>query len=169
MDIIIRKANIEDVFYISKLHAICWKDSYKEIVSKSFLKKICLDDWCEEFTEGIKTKNREINIALIDSNIVAAISYGNNRYGIENYGEIMSLYVHPIYQNSGIGSQLLKHTIAYMKDNGYKNICLYVFDKNERAKKFYQRNGFIDSNKTKVFNLDKEEIKETLYIYNNNA
>lgn len=167
MNLIIRKANIDDVFYISKLHAICWKQSYKDIVSEDFLKKIYLDDWCEEFSEGIKTKTREVHIALLDDNVIGAISCGNNRYNIENYGEIMSLYVHPVYQGSGIGSELLNHCISYMKDNGYKNLCLYVFDKNEEAKRFYIKNGFKDSGQKKILKIDDNNIEEALYIYDN--
>ena len=168
MNLIIRKANIDDVFYISKLHAICWKQSYKDIVSEDFLKKIYLDDWCEEFSEGIKTKTREVHIALLDDNVIGAISCGNNRYNIENYGEIMSLYVHPVYQGSGIGTELLNHCISYMKDNGYKNLCLYVFDKNEEAKRFYIKNGFKDSGQKKILKIDdNNNIEEALYIYDN--
>ena len=53
MEIVIKKAEIKDVFDISKLHAICWKDAYKNIIPNSYLKKIYLDDWCEEFEDGI--------------------------------------------------------------------------------------------------------------------
>ena len=80
----------------------------------------------------------------------------------------MSLYVHPVYQGSGIGSELLNHCISYMKDNGYKNLCLYVFDKNEEAKRFYIKNGFKDSGQKKILKIDdNNNIEEALYIYDN--
>ena len=167
MNITIKKAQIDDVFYISKLHAICWKDAYKNIIPESYLKNIYLDDWCEEFENGIKNKTREAHLAYIDNNPIAVISHGKNRCGMNDYGEIISLYVHPVYQNSGIGSLLLKHGIEYMTDIGYKNICLCVFEKNEEAKKFYKKNGFEDSNKKNILKIGGEEIEENIYIFLN--
>ena len=55
-----------------------------------------------------------------------------------------------------------------MKDNGYNNLCLYVFDKNEEAKKFYLKNGFKNSGKKKTLKIDdNNNIEEVLYIYDN--
>ena len=166
MEIVIKKAEIKDVFDISKLHAICWKDAYKNIIPNSYLKKIYLDDWCEEFEDGINNKTREAHIAYIDDKPIAVISHGKSRCNMENYGEIISLYVHPIYQGSGIGSMLLKHAIEYIKkESGYSNICLCVFDKNENAKKFYEKNGFKNSGKKNTLKIDNEDIEESVYIY----
>lgn len=139
MDIVVKKAELKDVFDISKLHAICWKDAYKNIIPDSYLKRIYLDDWCTEFEEGINNKTREAHIAYIDNKPIAVISHGKSRCSMEGYGEIISLYVHPIYQGSGIGTLLLEHAVKYMKDLGYTNICLCVFEKNEKAKEFYQK------------------------------
>ncbi|MDA1470129.1 GNAT family N-acetyltransferase [Brachyspira hyodysenteriae] len=75
----------------------------------------------------------------MDNKPIAVISHGKSRCSMEGYGEIISLYVHPIYQGSGIGTLLLEHAVKYMKDLGYTNICLYVFEKNEKAKEFYQK------------------------------
>lgn len=165
MDIDIKKAELKDVFDISKLHAICWKDTYKNIIPDSYLKNIYLDDWCEEFEDGINNKTREAHIAYIDDKPIAVISHGKSRCDMEGYGEIISLYVHPIYQCSGIGSLLLEHAVKYIKGLGYNNICLCVFDKNERAKKFYEKNGFKDSCKKNTLKIENEDIEENVYIY----
>lgn len=166
MNFIIKKADVKDVFEISKLHAICWKDAYKSIIPDSFLKKIYLDDWCEEFEDGIKNKTREAHIAYIDEKPIAVISHGESRCSMEGYGEIISLYVHPIYQGFGIGLLLLKEAIKYIKESGYNNICLRVFEKNENARKFYEKNGFKSSEIKNKLEICNEDIYEIVYIYN---
>ncbi|WP_295162047.1 GNAT family N-acetyltransferase [uncultured Brachyspira sp.] len=166
MDVTIKKAEIKDVFDISKLHAICWKDAYKDIIPHSYLKRIYLDDWCGEFEDGINNKTREAHIAYIDNNPIGVISHGKSRSNMEGYGEIISLYIHPIYQGSGIGSLLLEHAVKYIKDLGYSNICLCVFDKNEKAKKFYEKNGFKYSGKKNSLKIGEKDIEESIYIYN---
>lgn len=165
MDIVVKKAELKDVFDISKLHAICWKDAYKNIIPDSYLKRIYLDDWCAEFEEGINNKTREAHIAYIDDKPIAVISHGKSRCSMEGYGEIISLYVHPIYQGSGIGTLLLEEALKYMKDLGYTNICLCVFEKNENAKEFYKKNGFKDSGNKNTLKIDDEDIEESIYIY----
>ena len=85
---------------------------------------------------------------------------------MEGYGEIISLYVHPIYQGSGIGSMLLEQAVEYIKESGYNNICLCVFEKNEKAKKFYEKDGFKDSGIKNSLKIDDEDIPETVYVYN---
>ncbi len=53
-------------------------------------------------------------------------------------GELTHLYVAPEAQNQGIGSALLEHAKAESPDGLY----LWVFQKNEGARRFYERHGF---------------------------
>jgi len=53
-------------------------------------------------------------------------------------GELDDLYVHPDFQNQGIGSEILQKCIA---ESG-NTIYLYVFSRNTRAIAFYERFGF---------------------------
>ena len=53
-------------------------------------------------------------------------------------GELTHLYVDPEAQNRGIGSALLEHAKAESPDGLY----LWVFQKNEGARRLYERHGF---------------------------
>lgn len=53
-------------------------------------------------------------------------------------GELTHLYVDPGSQNRGIGTQLLDHA----KSLEPKRLELWVFQKNEGARRFYERRGF---------------------------
>ena len=55
-----------------------------------------------------------------------------------------------------------------MKESGYTNICLCVFEKNEEAKKFYEKNGFKDSGTKNTLKIDDEDIAESVYVYDIN-
>ncbi|MCE8422367.1 MAG: ribosomal protein S18-alanine N-acetyltransferase [Candidatus Methanoperedens sp.] len=63
----------------------------------------------------------------------------------EKRGRIFSLAVHPDYQNRRIGSFLLKELINVFKTAGAVEIILEVRVSNIRAKKFYERHGFIQA------------------------
>lgn len=56
--------------------------------------------------------------------------------------EIVTIDVHPDFQNKGLGSILLKYTIFKIKKKGYKNITLQVDENNVIALKLYKKFGF---------------------------
>src|SRR5262245_13012062 len=53
-------------------------------------------------------------------------------------GELTHLYVDPASQNRGIGERLLEHAKAESEGR----LFLWVFQKNEGARRFYERQGF---------------------------
>lgn len=53
-------------------------------------------------------------------------------------GELTHLYVDPSEQNRGVGSRLLEHA----KTESPGGLLLWVFQKNEGARRFYERHGF---------------------------
>ncbi|MCR2820764.1 GNAT family N-acetyltransferase [Lederbergia panacisoli] len=58
---------------------------------------------------------------------------------------IQDFVIHPEYQNRGYGSMMLKNCIYRMTEQlGIKNILLRVAQSNSGAKRFYERNNFIE-------------------------
>jgi len=52
------------------------------------------------------------------------------------------IFVHQDYQNSGIGSELIKQLIAYAKDKNHQELTLEVSRGNKQAISVYQNIGF---------------------------
>ncbi len=74
----------------------------------------------------------------------------------ENTGRIFSIAVYPNYQNRGIGSTLLKEIIRVLRGYGVTNIILEVRQSNIRAKRFYERHGFVQIGIVKHYYSDGE-------------
>jgi len=51
--------------------------------------------------------------------------------------QIEELYVDSFFENQGIGTELIQFAIGHMNCN-----CLWVLEKNTRAIRFYEKNGF---------------------------
>jgi putative acetyltransferase len=66
-------------------------------------------------------------------------------------GWVQHLYVHPAYQHRGIGSALLAKAIE-----GNKDVQLWTFVRNERARAFYAHHGFREVSRTDGDNEEKE-------------
>jgi ribosomal protein S18 acetylase RimI-like enzyme len=53
-------------------------------------------------------------------------------------GELNHIYVRPEFQSRGIGGAMLAHVMERMPDG----FVLWTFQKNEGARRFYERHGF---------------------------
>ena len=56
--------------------------------------------------------------------------------------ELQGLYIDPIFQRKGIGTQFVKKCIDEARINSKKEITLWVFEKNHNSIEFYRKMGF---------------------------
>ena len=73
----------------------------------------------------------------------------------------------PKYIGAGYGKQAMDWIKKEIKNRGYDKICLWVLEENNRARRFYEKSGFVCDGKIKSSGLaDTQEVR---YIckYNN--
>ncbi len=66
-------------------------------------------------------------------------------YEMRKTAELHEIFVKPEFSGKGIGKELLFHSIRYAKSRDMPVISLWVGEKNERAKNFYKKHGFVES------------------------
>ena len=101
---------------------------------KEFVKALDFVAICENKILG--------NIMYVESKIITPDS---TQHAVLTFGPVSVL---PEYQNKGIGSKLIKHTIQLSKEMGYKAILIYG------DPKYYKRFGFIESIAYKITDKD---------------
>ena len=74
----------------------------------------------------------------------------------EGTGRIFSLAVHPLYQNRGIGSALLKEIIDVFRKFNAVEVVLEVRLGNLKARKFYESHGFEETGIAEKYYNDGE-------------
>jgi putative acetyltransferase len=72
---------------------------------------------------------------------------------------ISHLFVHPDHQGQGLGSDLLAHAMADQRDRQ-----LWTFEKNVRARKFYEANGWVLAEITDGLGNERKE-PEVRYVW----
>lgn len=92
-----------------------------------------LKTWLQSLTE-----NGWHVIALDDERVVGHVGVGSTTSPDPEF----MVFVRDEYQNRGIGTELIKHTIASAADSGHESIHLNVTKSNERAITVYQNIGF---------------------------
>lgn len=120
---------------------LCFKDNFKEL--KKCNGKILL------YKDRDKDKVIGLVIGLINNDF-------NKTYDFEvpRRGRITELVVSKNARSRGIGTILLNEMEEYLKSIGCKDILLGVFAYNDKAIKFYEKNGYhmrmIDMTKSNV-------------------
>jgi diamine N-acetyltransferase len=165
--IIIRKATIEDANLLAQLG---WQTFYE-----SFIAVNSPDDmqaYLEEaFTpEVILSELQDPDSQyFIAQNPTKAIGYAKLRYrpNAEELPkpeaiELQRIYVDANYQKLKVGSLLLNHCLKTAQNQGFKIIWLGVWEHNQKALAFYQKNGFTAFG-SHTFQLGKDLQTDLLY------
>jgi ribosomal protein S18 acetylase RimI-like enzyme len=58
--------------------------------------------------------------------------------------ELQQIYVLSAWHGTGVAQDLMEWAVERARQAGAPELYLTVFDHNERAKKFYRRNGFAE-------------------------
>lgn len=145
---LVRRAQAADAAAIGAVHYRAWMETYTGLLSPAYLARMSAERSTEIFRrEGC----RQMFVAVVGDEIVGFCGYGAGRgSGIpETCGEIYGIYVLRAYQNRHLGKQLLERAKAALREMGFSEACLWVLAENERAIRFYEKNGFVlDGEKT---------------------
>ncbi len=151
----------DDPLEISKIYESSWKYAYKGIIPQGYLDSIPTGQWANSINKvGLNS------LVLIEcGRIIGTASFCKSRwekYG--DHGEVVSIYFLPDYIGKGYGRLLLNKCIEELKKCGFNKVLLWVLEENHRARKFYEKNGFIYSEVFMVDNIGGKEIRELLYF-----
>lgn len=144
MSIAVRKAEIEDCRDLGRIHSESWKAAYKEIIPDSFLDMITAESREKRFADAMSRGNERNFVAIRENEVVGFICIGKCRDDDldDTFGEIWGIYLHPAYWRQGIGTSLMAFGLDCLKNEGFKRVSLWVLEKNENARRFYEKFGF---------------------------
>lgn len=147
---------------ISNIYESSWKYTYKGIIPQEYLDCIPTGRWADSINKvGMK------NLILIENEmIVGTASFCKSRWErYDDYGEIVSIYFLPDYVGKGYGRQLLNKCIDELKQCGFSKVLLWVLEDNHRARRFYEKNGFICSEIFMNDNIGGKDVREVMYFF----
>lgn len=146
---------------ISKIYESSWKYAYKDIIPQDYLANIPTGQWANSINKAGMN-----SLVLIENGRMAGTaSFCKSRWEkYSDYGEIVSLYFLPDYIGKGYGKLLLNKCIEELKQCGFSKVLLWVLEDNHRARKFYEKNGFIYSGVLLDDNIGGKKVREVLYF-----
>ena len=153
---------LDDRLAISKVYEESWKYAYQGIVPQDYLNSILEGQWASH----IEQANRKNLVMVQNEMIIGTSGFGKSRMKEMNgFGEIISLYFLPDYMGKGYGRLLLQAVVGELKKMGFDKVFLWVLEENRNARQFYEKYGFVQTERCLISNIGGIELKEVQYCY----
>lgn len=140
MGITIRMALPEDAYNFTDCHISIWQSAYKGIVPNEYLNNMSneVEQRVENYVNTLTNPDKcEYYCVMLSEKMIGFII-------IELItGEIWAIYLSKEFWGSGYGKEMLDFSVRALEQVGHNEISLWVFENNSRARRFYDKNGFV--------------------------
>lgn len=139
-----RPAIFDDYPAIANLHTISWQQHYHGIFSKYFLNnQVERNRWVLWHRRmSVPLENQRVTVAIHDNALVGFACLFLDDDPV--FGSLLdNLHVAASHHGLGIGRSLIETCARQLLSSNTSKLYLWVFEKNEKAKSFYERLGGI--------------------------
>lgn len=156
----IRTAVPEDVQAVSRIQIESWWSAFADILTTQTLEEHLKEDAIEQMYRHVLADERFHGLLLTLDGQPHAMAFWSAARGEQTPGLAELICIHILKENwgKGYGSQLMERALAEMKAAGYREVLLWVFEQNLRARRFYEKFGFSLSGQQQN-NLGANEIQ----------
>lgn len=161
---LLRTAQPDDALEVARLHVRAWQATYRGLLFDDYLDALNPEEWAARYTFGEVDPTRPATVLAVEEDAICGFAtFGqcgdDDRQG---FGELYALYVDPPRQGGGFGRALIAETRARLAEQGHAEACLWVLGGNERAERFYRRDGWTRDGRrrpAKVAGYSVEDIR----------
>jgi ribosomal protein S18 acetylase RimI-like enzyme len=141
-DVLVRAARPDDADVMGRLHVRAWQAAYRGAMPDAYLDGLDPADRAEMWRSGMTRRpDSPPLVAVVDGEVVGHAACGPTD-DPEGAGELYSINVDPDRWGSGAGRALL----AAAEDRlaaSFDVVVLWVLPSNDRARRFYERAGWV--------------------------
>lgn len=164
LPVTVRTALDADLPAVAAIHIASWRATYVNELSPEYLARMRLEDrvalWRRRLAEGAR-----LLVAASEHRLVGFVASGPSRDADDPAGvwEIWNLHLVPEWKGAGVGSRLFDAAARQGRDEGARQLTLWVVSTNERARRFYTHKGMSPDGAEKVVALGDERMHEVRY------
>ncbi len=152
----------DSVEAIAQVYVQSWRSAYRGLLPDALLDGLTTARWTEKLALGGPLQGL---VAVENGQIVGTCSCGAARSETMcGWGEIVSLYLLPQWTGRGLGRGLLDMAVETLRTAGHRNVYLWVLEKNESARAFYERCGFVTDGGVLTDTLGGKTVRDVRYI-----
>ena len=146
MEITIRKASPDDAYNYAVCHISCFQTAYKGIVPDEYLNNMLAEkeQRVEKYRKNLADPGDCTYFCILSAERMIGFLIINKSRGAENEAVcwIWAVYLIEEFRGKGYGKEMLGFAIKELMRVNPREIFLWVFEENHRARRFYEKYGF---------------------------
>ncbi len=164
----VRAACLADAPAIARTHVKAWQVAYRGIMPAETLARLSIDERQESWRAQIEDGGPQTTLVVeLDDEVIGFAGLGPTRdkdLAPTVVSELYAIYVDPDHWGQGFGYPLWRAALDEASSHGFSEISLWVLERNERARRFYDRQGFsADPGVTKEWTRAGVTLEEVRY------
>lgn len=157
----IKKATIKDLVQLQEIGRQTFYETFSSYNSAEDMKTYLSEGFSiDKLTTELNDKNASFYFAILDHDIIGylKLNFGASQTELKDQKalEIERIYVLNQFHGKKVGQILYDKAIEVARQKNVDYVWLGVWEKNQRAISFYQKNGFIPFD-THIFKLGNDE------------
>lgn len=170
MEIIVTKITENDILELQEIGRKTFSETFSENNTEESMNEYLEASFStEKMTTELNDKNSEFYFAKINEEVIGylKLNIGSSQTEIkdDNALEIERIYVSKDFHGKKVGQILYEKAIEIASQKKVDYVWLGVWENNQRAIKFYQKNGFVEFDKH-IFRLGDEEQTDIMMKLN---
>jgi len=165
-----RRATPADAQAIAEVHVASWQVAYRGFFPDTVLDNLSVADRQAMWAPRLAASNHTIWVTEDAERVTGFISACASRDADlppPAFAEVAALYVHPDTWATGCGHALCDAAFTEMRHTPAQTVLVWVLTGNVRARRFYERLGFITDDTQKnitLFNITLPEVRYRLSL-----
>ena len=158
-DIQLREARVTDASSIALIHCQSWQHAFSSFLRDDLLQLYTDVGAIEKKYHAILNESKNNGTVLSVAGKDAAFAFwGESRtFQTDRAAEIICIHSLPQTWGNGYGTILMNSVLQAIRKHGFADVCLWVFEANQRALSFYESLGFLKTAHTQLF-LENNEL-----------
>lgn len=147
----IERPKTGDAAALAYIQTESWKAAFREILSPEILAQCTNLDKATQMYERLLIQNKGNGYLLkVDGNPHCIAWWDSTRESsMPGYAELICIHSLPNQWREGYGSKMMEMVLNDIASAGYKRVMLWVFEQNQRARRFYEAHGFTTKGQAK--------------------
>ena len=163
MDIQIKKCTVDDLLILQEISIETFNDTFKDQNSPENMKAYLERAFnVKQLQSELANHSSEFYFIYLDGQQAGYLKVNSNEAQSENISdeslEIERIYIRNKFQGKGLGKYLINKAEEIAINKKKKSIWLGVWEKNENAIKFYEKQGFVQTGAHSFYMGDEEQL-----------
>ena len=147
MALSLRDAALDDARSIAEVHVESWRWAYQGQLPDETLDGLDVTEREAGWLAALASDDARARVIVAErrDRVVGFASIGATRDDDhpEGAGEVYAIYVTENAAGTGVGRELLERSTEALRDAGFVCATLWVLETNDRARRFYERAGWV--------------------------